>query len=150
MTKLSSTSQLLSSQDGDMISVSRRLKEERKRLGLSREIAAKALGVSVTSLYTYEGNRVTPPVSVLIPLAKLGADVQYIVTGERATALLSPEEQQMISALRAATPSVRTALLSMAHAGVDKQVVVQQKYVGGVGKVIEGDLTIHGDQTFKF
>jgi transcriptional regulator with XRE-family HTH domain len=129
---------------------SARLKEERKRLGLSQEAAAKARGISVGSLYAYEKSRVNAPASVLLPLAKLGADILYIVTGERTAGLLSPEEQQMISALRAATPSVRTALLSMAHAGVDKQVVVQQKYVGGVGKVIEGDLTIHGDQTFKF
>ncbi|AMC35396.1 hypothetical protein VN23_12625 [Janthinobacterium sp. B9-8] len=133
-----------------MVGVSARLKEERKRLGLSQEAAAKALGISVDSLYGYEKNKTNPPISVLLPFSDIGADVQYIVTGERTAGLLSPEEQQMISALRAATPSVRTALLSMAHAGVDKQVVVQQKYVGGVGKVIEGDLTIHGDQTFKF
>ncbi|WP_082752775.1 helix-turn-helix domain-containing protein [Janthinobacterium sp. B9-8] len=150
MNRLSVSSSGLSNVKQRMVGVSARLKEERKRLGLSQEAAAKALGISVDSLYGYEKNKTNPPISVLLPFSDIGADVQYIVTGERTAGLLSPEEQQMISALRAATPSVRTALLSMAHAGVDKQVVVQQKYVGGVGKVIEGDLTIHGDQTFKF
>jgi transcriptional regulator with XRE-family HTH domain len=140
MNQLSADFVMLSNVEERYLLISKRLREERKRLGLSQVDLANSLNISVRAYGGYEKSQVVAPVSVLIPLADLGADILYIVTGERTAALLSPQEQQMISALRAATPSVQAALLSMLKAGVETQPVINQKYVGGVGQVIEGNL----------
>ncbi|WP_293935581.1 helix-turn-helix domain-containing protein [Iodobacter sp.] len=140
MNQLSADFVMLSNVEERYLLISKRLREERKRLGLSQVDLANSLNISVRAYGGYEKSQVVAPVSVLIPLADLGADILYIVTGERTAALLSPQEQQMISALRAATPSVQAALLSMLKAGVETQTVINQKYAGGVGQVIEGNL----------
>ncbi|MDW5417461.1 helix-turn-helix domain-containing protein [Iodobacter sp. CM08] len=137
--------------------VSARLREERKRLGLSQEVAAKALGVSVGSLYTYEKSRANPPVSVLLPFSDLGADVQYIVTGVRSSANLPDTEQKLISAFRAAPEPVQAGILAMLQvvpaadeATSEKTQDVNPKFMGKVGQVIEGNVKVKGKQTFKF
>jgi transcriptional regulator with XRE-family HTH domain len=129
--------------------ISARFKDERKRLGLSQEKAAKSLGVSISSLYTYEKGKVSPPASVLLPFADLGADVQYIVTGEHSSSKLSEEDQQLIFAFHAATPSVRSAMLAMLRAGSEKSASsTTQIFSGSVGQVVEGNIS--AKQTFKF
>ncbi|WP_115225735.1 helix-turn-helix domain-containing protein [Iodobacter fluviatilis] len=157
MNRLSVTSSELSNIKQRMLGVSERLKEERKRLGLSQEMAANALGISVDSLYGYEKNKTNPPVSVLLPFSDLGADVQYIVTGVRSSANLPDTEQKLISAFRAAPEPVQTGILAMLQvvpvadaSASDQSQDVKPKFMGKVGQVIEGDVKIKGKQTFKF
>ncbi|MBI3778208.1 MAG: helix-turn-helix transcriptional regulator [Gammaproteobacteria bacterium] len=69
---------------GEKISSSARLKEERTRLGLSQVVLGKALGVTKWTVINYEraGGRGTPiPADLLSACARLGMDVQYILTG---------------------------------------------------------------------
>lgn len=126
-----------------MRDISARFKEERKRLGLSQEDAAKALGVSTGSLGTYERNKVTPPVLVLLPLYKLGADIQYIVTGERSSASLPDTEQQLISAFRLAPEPVQAGIMAMLQVSPatrkESPSSPSQVFHGEVGQVIKGD-----------
>jgi transcriptional regulator with XRE-family HTH domain len=61
-----------------------RLKAERTRLGLSQTVLADALGVTKWTVINYErmGGRGTPiPANLLSACARLGMDVQYILTG---------------------------------------------------------------------
>src|SRR3990167_7719838 len=61
-----------------------RLKEERTRLGLSQSALADTLEVTKWTVINYErpGGRGTPiPADLLSACARLGMDVQYIITG---------------------------------------------------------------------
>ena len=158
MNQLSTTSRMESMNSVeicDMTYVSARLREERKRLGLSLEEAAKSLGIGVTSLSTYERNKVSPPLAVLLPLAQLGADVLYIITGERNVVHLPEDEQQLLIAFRAATPPVRSGIMSILQAGDEKVPTgksqkTKQTFTGKVGQFIDGDVSVSGKQIFKF
>ncbi|MDW5418915.1 helix-turn-helix transcriptional regulator [Iodobacter sp. CM08] len=130
--------------------VSTRFREERKRLGLSQETTAKAIGISLSSLSAYERNKVSPPASVLIPYAKLGADVQYIITGERSSARLPDAEQQLITSFRSAPAPVQAGIMAMLQVSLpsneDVKPKVRQQFLGKVGQVVDGKVKI---KTFK-
>lgn len=59
-----------------------RLKEERGRLGMSQPDFAALAGTTKKSQITYEKG-VMPDAGYLAAIALAGADIQYIVTGER-------------------------------------------------------------------
>ncbi|MHB8535043.1 MAG: helix-turn-helix transcriptional regulator [Sulfuricaulis sp.] len=106
-----------------------RLKEERTRLGLSQTALAKALGVTKWTVINYErpGGRGTPiPADLLSACARLGMDVQYILTGvhsanlnrvaeeagtyriEQPAGALSPEELKLLEQYRRLKPRQRS------------------------------------------
>jgi transcriptional regulator with XRE-family HTH domain len=107
-----------------------RLKEERTRLGLSQSALAESLGVTKWTVINYErpAGRGTPiPADSLSACARLGMDVQYILTGvpstnmnrvaeeagayrveRKATAALSKEEQRLLEKYRRLKPQQRT------------------------------------------
>lgn len=60
-----------------------RLREERARLGLSQVDFAAHARVTKTTQGNYEANKRLPDAAYLAAIARAGADVQYIVTGER-------------------------------------------------------------------
>jgi transcriptional regulator with XRE-family HTH domain len=61
----------------------KRLKEERERLCLSQAEFAKDCGVGKTAQYMYEKGNREPSLSYINEARKSGADVLYILTGER-------------------------------------------------------------------
>lgn len=107
-----------------------RLKEERTRLGLSQSALAESLGVTKWTVINYErpGGRGTPiPADLLSACARLGMDVQYILTGvpssnmnrvaeeagayrveRKGPAALSKEEQRLLEKYRRLKPQQRT------------------------------------------
>ena len=107
-----------------------RLKEERTRLGLSQSALAGSLGVTKWTVINYErpGGRGTPiPADLLSACARLGMDVQYILTGvpstnmnrvaeeagayrveRKGSAALSKEEQRLLEKYRRLKPQQRT------------------------------------------
>ena len=107
-----------------------RLKEERTRLGLSQAALADMLGVTKWTVINYErlGGRGTPiPADLLSACARLGMDVQYILTGvpsanlnrvaeeagayrveRKGSAALSKEEQRLLEKYRRLKPQQRT------------------------------------------
>jgi transcriptional regulator with XRE-family HTH domain len=60
-----------------------RLIEERERLGLNQDQMATAGGMKKRAYCYYESGERSPDASYLAAIASAGADVQYIVTGER-------------------------------------------------------------------
>lgn len=58
-----------------------RLQEERKRLGLNQTEFGAIGGVSRRTQMSYEANESSPNINYWESIAKIGADVQYILTG---------------------------------------------------------------------
>lgn len=63
--------------------IAERLKTEREALGLSQQALADRLGVSLRSQQNYEKGDRSPDSDYLAALAAAGADVLYILKGER-------------------------------------------------------------------
>lgn len=96
--------------------ISTRLQEERKRLGLTQESVAEKLGATKRSVINWEGGAALPGAEVLARYAAAGADVLYILTGQRAGGVkpaptLTAEEETMLGYFRDASKEVRRAAL---------------------------------------
>lgn len=66
-----------------MVSIGERLREERQRLGLSQTAFGDVGGVTKKTQMLYEGGERSPDATYFSGIAGVGADVQYIVTGQR-------------------------------------------------------------------
>lgn len=74
----------MSSEDSENIfSIGERWVSERKRLGLNQDQVAEALVTSRRTIVSYEAGQ-PPKLKYLIRFWRAGADIQYILTGERA------------------------------------------------------------------
>jgi len=65
------------------LTIGRRLKEERERLGLSQPAFADLAGASKGSQIAWEKGVASPNAVALASFAKAGVDLLYVVTGER-------------------------------------------------------------------
>jgi transcriptional regulator with XRE-family HTH domain len=65
------------------MSLGSRLQEERKRLGLNQSEFADMAGVQISAQTNYETGKRQPDAAYLSAIAAAGADVLYILTGER-------------------------------------------------------------------
>ena len=80
-----------------------RLKEERKRLGLTQASAATHGGVARETWSRYETGALAPGMEVLSALAMNGADANYLLTGRRSAPIsqpLPPDEQMWLDCYR--------------------------------------------------
>ena len=77
--------------------ISTRLQEERKRLGLTQEAVAAQLGATTRSVINWEGGAALPGAEVLARYAAAGADVLYILTGQRAGGASAPPPPRAVS-----------------------------------------------------
>lgn len=97
-----------------------RIREAREALGLSQQAIAEACGVTARSQRNYESGERLPDAGYLAAIAAAGADVRYILTGQRdgpAPVVLSAEEQTMVAYMREATPQLRKAALGVLLSG---------------------------------
>ena len=95
--------------------ISTRLQEERKRLGLTQEAVAAQLGATKRSVINWEGGAALPGAEVLARYAAAGADVLYILTGQRSQPVppaqeLPRQEQEWLALYRNSSDEVRAAL----------------------------------------
>lgn len=67
-----------------------KIKEERVRLGFTQEQFAAAIGATRRSVINWECGDAQPPASILAAMAAHGADVLYILTGQRSQ-VISPQ-----------------------------------------------------------
>lgn len=77
--------------------ISTRLQEERKRLGLTQEAVAAQLGATKRSVINWEGGAALPGAEVLARYAAAGADVLYILTGQRTGGASAPPPPRAVS-----------------------------------------------------
>lgn len=69
--------------------ISARIQEERKRLGLTQEAAAEKMGATKRSVINWEGGAALPGAEALARFSLAGADVVYVLTGERGAATVN-------------------------------------------------------------
>lgn len=121
---------------------SRRLKEERKRIGYTQSELAVAAGITPKSQGVYESGKVSPSSEYLEKIFEQGIDVQYVITGIRSDVALKPDEREMLELYRKAPLSVKHAAYAALAAGVHGGNVV----VGSVvhGNIAGGSLQISG------
>ncbi|MFC4922900.1 helix-turn-helix domain-containing protein [Delftia deserti] len=93
-----------------------RLKTEREALGLSQQALAERLGVALRSQQNYESGTRVPDVTYLGLLGAIGADVLYLVTGNRTPKCppLDPAEQILVDSFRRCTSEGRINLIQTA------------------------------------
>jgi transcriptional regulator with XRE-family HTH domain len=77
--------------------ISLRLQEERRRLGLTQEALAEKLAATKRSVINWEGGAALPGAEVLSRYAAAGADVLYILTGQRIGGASAPEPEHALS-----------------------------------------------------
>lgn len=122
-----------------------RLKEERKRLGLSQAEAAVECGVSREVWGRYERAAAIPGGEVLSGFAALGADVQYVLVGRRGTqpdsSGLPPDEQLLLDSYRALGAAKKKQLLAELLTGAPAK---KTGKAGGVTVTGNGNRTAGG------
>jgi len=65
-----------------MKKLSDRIQDLRKQKGLTQEVLAKKVGISLTQMARYETKGIQPPADVLVKLATIfGTTVDYLVSG---------------------------------------------------------------------
>ena len=77
--------------------ISERLKSERENLGFSQQALADLLGISLRSQQNYEKGERHPDSAYLAAIAAAGADVLYILTGQRAGGASAPPPPRAVS-----------------------------------------------------
>lgn len=92
-----------------------RLREERERFGLSQEAMGMHGGVRKQAQHMYESGARRPDSDYLERIAAAGADVLYILTGQRSQPLASaPDEEMLMGAYRRASLAQKQAILGAA------------------------------------
>lgn len=93
-----------------MHSVSERLAEERRRLGLTQEEMADACGVTGRSQINYEKHDRPLNSLYLAEAAAVGINVLYVITGSRGGVVLTPEETALVDNFRHSPPEAQKAI----------------------------------------
>ena len=100
------------------MTIGERLREERERMGLSQPKFAALAGTTKQTLFSWESGRTAPNGFQFAALDAAGADVCYIITGDREGPLpLSPEEQLMLDRYRTSSRSLKDAALRVLLGG---------------------------------
>ena len=92
-----------------------RLREVREALGLSQQALAERCGITARSQRNYESGERLPDAGYLAAIAAAGADVLYILTGQRSQPVppaqeLPRQEQEWLALYRNSSEEVRAAL----------------------------------------
>ena len=97
------------------MNISDRLREERERLGLNQVEFGSIGGVKKLAQINYEKGERHPDSAYLAAIAAAGADVLYILTGQRSQPVppaqeLPRQEQEWLALYRNSSDEVRAAL----------------------------------------
>lgn len=134
-----------------MSSIGDRLREEREQLGFNQTAFGAVGGVQKQAQLKYEKGERFPGADYLEAVAKVGADVQYIVTGVRCPGALSDDESELVARFRKAPLALRAATLAGLAAGAaSASKGEKQVFHGNVGQVVEGSITNESGMSFNF
>lgn len=96
-----------------MTTFGKRLRTERKRIGLTQAAMAAACGVRSNAHMAYEKGVRTPRADYLREAVKLGVDCSYVLTGQRTPeegVPLSGDESKLLQSMMTLHPDDRAAL----------------------------------------
>ncbi|MBX9347154.1 helix-turn-helix domain-containing protein [Chromobacterium vaccinii] len=125
-----------------MSEVGDRLREERERLGFNQTAYGAIGGVQKQAQLKYEKGERFPDAAYLESVAKVGTDIQFVITGTRSAQALSNDEQELLSLFRAASLEVKATIVAGLKGG-NQPTSGSKISVGGSfhGQVVEGDVT---------
>jgi transcriptional regulator with XRE-family HTH domain len=123
-----------------MATIFERLKEERLRLDLNQTEFGELGGVQKDAQLKYESGKRKPDTEYLSAIAAAGADVQYIVTGIRSSAALTPDEEMLLSGYRALDARGKAGVFGMIGGLTQSPDSVGQQFNAPVGQVAQGDI----------
>lgn len=92
------------------MTVGKRLKEERKRLGLTQDEMAVQLGLTRYAQLNFEKDINLPGGAYLLAALDRGVDVMYVLSGHRSQ--LDPADRLLLSAFKDASPAARSDALA--------------------------------------
>ena len=93
--------------------VGARLREERERLDKNQEGFGSIAGVSRRTQAAYEADSNSPTVAYLTEISGAGADVLYILTGDRSSQGLTAEEGGLIACFRILDEERKTLVIQL-------------------------------------
>lgn len=129
------------------MSVGIRLKEERKRLGLTQEAMGLACGVTKRAQNLFEQGAHLPGGAYFVAVDELGMDVTYVLVGRRDC--LAEGDADLLDAWRAASPSARAAVMA-ALRGVTPATTAAAPRTSfentSIGQQISGDVDLRGQK----
>lgn len=94
-----------------------RLREERERLGFNQPALAGLAETTKKSQIDYEKGISFPKANYLEVIARVGADIQYIITGVRSAAALAGDEEQLLQQYRSLDSESKRRTLAMVFGG---------------------------------
>jgi len=100
--------------------IAERLKEERNRLRLSQPDFGALGGAGKTTVIAWERGDATPNAAFLAEAAAAGADVRYIITGDRIgppPMVLAADEKVLLDGFRALDEKTRKRMLAFVLGG---------------------------------
>ncbi len=114
------------------MSIGLRLKEERERLGFTQPLFAGLANTTKKSQIDYEKDLTQPKAGYLSVIANAGADVQYIITGQRSANVLPQDEALILEKYRQADPVTKNKMLMLllGHNDATSSVVNQTSHTG--------------------
>lgn len=126
----------------------RRLKEERQRIGLSQEELAVLVGKTKGTQSRYESESLSPDSGYWAAIAAAGVDVQYVLTGRRSGAVLSPEEESLLAGYRKLDLKGRAGVLALINGLQPAAPAGEVKIKGDVSQVVHGGMTVTTPMNF--
>jgi transcriptional regulator with XRE-family HTH domain len=96
-----------------MNTIGMRLKQERKRLGMTQPDFALVGGVEKGTQINYEQDKRFPDVKYLLVIAAIGIDTHYILHGEPSQASLTKDEAELLFGYRALDVRGKVVALGM-------------------------------------
>ncbi|OCS48535.1 helix-turn-helix domain-containing protein [Ralstonia pickettii] len=115
-----------------------RLREERKRLGLTQERFGAEGGVGKLAQLNYEKGQRSPDAAYLSAIALAGVDVSYVLTGERGATAMTPDEAALLAAYRELDARGRAGVLALIGGLSGAVTEVQPVMAGKRSQVIVG------------
>ena len=133
-----------------MGTIGTRLRDERERLGMNQDAFAAAGGTKKRALINYEQDERCPDGNFFSAVAMVGADVLYILTGQRNQSTLTADEQQLLALFRAASLPVKMAAVGALQGGSTmrkplNKVVVKSHHGNAAGRDLLITDTTKGD-----
>ncbi|MDG4552851.1 MAG: transcriptional regulator [Candidatus Competibacter sp.] len=108
-----------------------RLREERERLGFNQTDFAAIGGLKKLAQINYEQDKRAPDSAYLAAIAAAGADVQYIITGQRSVERLPSREAALLDNYRHSDEKGRKIIEQTAFATAEPPGEYEVKKRGG-------------------
>lgn len=118
------------------MSIGERLREERERLGLKQPALAEIAKTTKKTQIEYEKNITSPKAVYLAEVAKLGIDIQYVITGVPSVTSMSSQEMMLIEQFRSLDERGKGAVLGTVY-GYNNPTTVQIGSVHAVNSLVK-------------